>query len=262
MLVQRGTPALIVEPTFSEFRRAAATLGARLFEYRAQEQTDFCIDLHEVGSLARASEAQVVYLCTPNSPTGVGVAAARVAAWARAHPHLYVVLDQSFLSLSDDFADASVGMPPNVIRVRSLTKDHALPGLRVGYVIAAPELVARLEQHRPAWSTSTPAQAAAVAASTQAKFVTESREQLARDRQRMLAELRALGLAPLASSAPFFLVRVRAPSTLRGRLLAQHHVLVRDCSSFGLEHFIRLAVRPALDCQRLVSALQQELPQC
>jgi histidinol-phosphate/aromatic aminotransferase/cobyric acid decarboxylase-like protein len=75
----------------------------------------------------------------------------------------------------------------------------------------------------------------------------------------MRAELRALGLVALPSTAPFFLVRVERASELRDRLLARHHVLVRACDSFGLREYIRLAARPAADSARLCAALCEEL---
>jgi histidinol-phosphate/aromatic aminotransferase/cobyric acid decarboxylase-like protein len=202
---------------------------------------------------------KVVYLCLPNTPTGVVLPAVDVAAWAEAHPQTVVILDQSFLSLCDRFEDACVSMPPNVVRVRSLTKDHAIPGVRVGYIIATPKIVARVEEQRPAWSTSSIAQAAALVACRERRFLEESRPKLLADRTRMTSRLRGLGLCPLESSTPFFLVRVAEATELRMRLLARHGILVRDCASFGLPGFIRLAARPEPDCERLMAALKDDI---
>jgi histidinol-phosphate/aromatic aminotransferase/cobyric acid decarboxylase-like protein len=146
-----------------------------------------------------------------------------------------------------------------VVCVRSLTKDLAIPGVRVGYLIAAPALVARIERARPAWTTSAAAQAAAIAASTAGAFVAASRARLLADRARLAAELAALGLCPAPSTTGFLAVRVGDARGVRARLLADHRILVRDCASFGLPDHIRLAARPAADQARVVDALARAL---
>lgn len=257
-LVRPGTKVVMVEPTFCELRAAAAAAGAHIAEWRAAPEQGFAIDLDAVASRARTEEAELVYLCTPNTPTGAGLPAADVARWAEAHPRCVVVLDQSFLSLSERFADAEVAMPANVVRIRSLTKDHAIPGVRVGYLIGSRDLVARVEEQRPAWMTSAMAQAAAIAACGHEAFVADSRRKLLADRDELAAELVRIGLPPVPSTAGFFLVRTSRASELRHRLLARHRILVRDCASFGLPDHIRLAARPSADRARLVRALAEE----
>lgn len=259
VLVRRGTKVLMVEPTFCELRAAAATAGAHISEWRAAPARGFAIDLDAIAARARVEQPAVVYLCTPNTPTGAGLPARAVARWADANPQCHVVLDQSFLSLSDRFADADIAMPPNVIRIRSLTKDHAIPGVRVGYLIASRGLVARIEQQRPAWMTSAMAQAAAIVACDEQAFVDESRRQILADRDRLAYALAGLGLPVIPSTAGFFLVRTGQAAELRHRLLARHHILVRDCASFGLPDYIRLASRPRPDRARLLRALAEEM---
>lgn len=258
VLVQPGRRVLMIEPTFCEFRAAAIASGARVSEWRATPERGFAIDLEAVALRARAEQAEVVYLCTPNTPTGAGVPAVDVARWAATNPQLWIVLDQSFLSLSERFADADVAMPPNVVRIRSLTKDHAIPGVRVGYLIGARRLVARVEAQRPAWMTSASAQAAATVACREHAFVADSRRRIIADRDQLAVALVRLGLVPMPSTAGFFLVRTGHAKQLRQRLLVHHHILVRDCTSFGLPDFIRLAARPAADRARLVAALAAE----
>lgn len=256
-LVRPGAAALIVEPTFSEFRRAAQAAGGALVEWRARPEDGFAIDLAAVADRARACQAEVVYLCAPNVPTGTAVAAAVVAELAAALPRACLVLDQSFLLLSERAGDLTVPLPDNVACVRSLTKEHNLPGLRVGYVLASEPLLARLAAQRPAWSTSAPAQAAVIASCDEGAFVAASRARLLADRAGLEAALgpRGLGLETVPTSAAFFLVRVGDAAALRRRLLAEHRVLVRDCASFGLPDHVRLGARPPADCQRLLAAL-------
>ncbi len=253
-----GRRALLVEPTFCEFRAAARAAGAELCEWRSRPEDGFRVDLDAVGERARAARASVVYLCAPNTPTGGTLAAEPIGEFARAHAELSIVLDQSFLSLSERHADASVRMPDNVATVRSLTKDHGIPGVRVGYLIARPELCAAIEAGRPAWSTSAFAQAAAIACCQCPDFVRESRERLLDDRRALERELGELGVPCFPSVTSFSLARVPQVAALRARLLERHRIVVRDCASFGLPGFMRLGAKPPAARQRLIAALRAE----
>lgn len=248
-------PAVIVEPTFAEPRAALEAAGATIVAWHAH----FAIDLRVVAAVVRAHRARLLYLCTPNTPTGAIVPAGDVAELATAIPATTIILDQSFLSLSERARDAGVAMPPNVVRVRSLTKDHGIPGVRVGYVIAAPPVIARIEAHLPAWTTGAHAQAAAIAAAGAGVFVADSARRLLADRAALDDALADLGLRPVPSSTVFTLVPIRDAAALRRRLLVRHHVLVRDCASFGLPDHIRVAARPAADRAHLIAALAEEL---
>jgi len=262
VLVRPGTGVVVVEPTFCEFRAAAGRAGGRVHEWRAKSSDAFAIDLQAVEELVHKHEAAVLYLCAPNTPTGISVPANDVAGLAEANPNVAIVLDQSFLSLSERFSDVRTRLPGNVICVRSMTKDHAIPGIRVGYLVAAPSIVVRVEDWRPAWTTSSLAQAAAIAACRATDFVDRSREKLLADRSKLAELLRRLGLDPVPSATGFLIVRTGGGPLLRNRLLANHRILVRDCSSFGLPDYIRLAARPEVERERLAGALRQELGRC
>jgi histidinol-phosphate/aromatic aminotransferase/cobyric acid decarboxylase-like protein len=257
-LLGPGRRGLLVEPTFCELGAAARATGAEVVEWRSHVERAFAIDLAAVGSRARDSGATVVYLCSPNTPTGGALPAAAIADFARAEPRLRIILDQSFLSLSELHHEASLPLPENVTIVRSLTKDHGIPGVRVGYLIATPELCRAVEHGRPAWTTSAFAQAAVVASCDSRAFVAESRERLLEDRRELERDLAELGIETFPSRTTFLLARLPGVPELRARLLARHHILIRDCASFGLPGFMRLGAKPRAARQRLIDALRVE----
>jgi histidinol-phosphate/aromatic aminotransferase/cobyric acid decarboxylase-like protein len=259
VLVRPPSRVLIVEPTFAEFRAAAHCAGGRIFEWRARPDRDFAIDLAAVVAAARACEAGVLYLCAPNTPAGTAVPAAAIAAAASELSAATWVLDQSFLSLSERWADAGQRFPQNVVCVRSLTKEQAIPGVRIGYLLGDPALCARVEAERPAWTTGAHAQAAAIAACGTREFVARSRAALLAARIELVAGLNALGLECAPSSTGFVLARTGDAPGLRARLLARHRIAIRDCGSFGLPEHVRLGARPAADRDRLLRALREEL---
>jgi histidinol-phosphate/aromatic aminotransferase/cobyric acid decarboxylase-like protein len=254
-LVRPEDRVLMVEPTFSEFRLAAQAAGAQLFEWRARAEDHFAVDVPAVADRARSCGAQVLYLCAPNVPTGAALPTEAIALLAASLPEATIVLDQSFLLLSDRFPELAVALPPNVACVRSLTKEHGIPGVRVGYLLAQPALLAQVEQQRPVWSTSAPAQAAVIASCAEGRFVSETRTRLLADRARFSAALAGAGVRTVPSSTNFFLAEVGDAGALRRRLLAEHRILVRDCASFGLPSYVRLSTRSPKECARLTGAV-------
>jgi histidinol-phosphate/aromatic aminotransferase/cobyric acid decarboxylase-like protein len=260
VLLRPGDAVVVVEPAFGELRAAAEHAGARICEWRTRPDDGFAVDIAAVGDAIAGCAARLAYVCAPGTPTGAAVPVAGIAALARAQPQATIVLDQSFLSLSARYADADVRLPDNVVCVRSLTKDHAIPGVRIGYLIAAPALVARVEHGRASWTTGAAAQAAALAACAAGGFVAESRARLLAERAQLTALLDGLGLCAAPSSTGFVAVRTGDAGGVRRRLLARHRVLVRDCSSFGLPDHIRVAARTAACRERLAVALRAEVP--
>ena len=252
-LVAPGERVVVAEPTFSELRIAAAAAGARVEQPCARAEDGYRLDLAALARTARG--ARLVYLCSPNNPTGEHVPVADLAAFARALAPTFLVLDQSFLALSDHAGEACAALPDNVVRVRSLTKELACPGLRIGLCVAAPTVVQRIEAQRPTWATSSPALAALEAGARAEAFVRASWLAMRDDRDAVTALLRARGFAPLPSATSYQLVPLAEEArSLRAQLL-RHGVLVRDCASFGLPRHVRIAALPAPARARLAAAL-------
>lgn len=241
---------VIAEPTFSELRVAAEAQGARV-ERVFTELPHFALDLMRV--LERAKGAELVYLCSPNNPTGEALELARVCEFARLLGDTLVVLDQSFLSLSDRADELRAPLPENVIALRSLTKDFALAGLRIGYLVAHPDLVARVERQRPTWAVSAPALSAIACAAHEEAFVRASWQRMRDDRERLRAGLMALGVPVISGAAGYVLARVGDARPVT-RALLQQRIQVRDCTSFGLPAYVRLAARPAHEGEALLRA--------
>jgi histidinol-phosphate/aromatic aminotransferase/cobyric acid decarboxylase-like protein len=251
-------PLVIAGPTFSEPLHAARAHGVPTLSLTAYAEPGFSLDLGRLSQALEQHAASGVYLCQPNNPDGSVLPALRVRELCAAHPGRLFLIDQAFLALSERHADAAVRFPDNALLIRSLTKEHALPGLRVGYALGAPALIERLDARRPSWMVSEPAQAAVVAACAQAAYVAEVRERLLAGRAQLVAACRALGLAALDSAAPYFLLRVPDADDLRTRLLARHAIAVRSCSSFGLPRHVRIAGCGPSECARLLAALKAE----
>ena len=202
-------------------------------------------------------EADLVVVGNPTNPTGV--LHDRLERLCR--PGRVVVVDEAFLDAvpGEPGSLAGRGDLPGLVVVRSLTKTWALAGLRVGYLLAPPDLVARLREAQPLWAVSTPGLAALAACSTPAAVAEAeaSARLLAVERTRLEKALTGLGVEVAAGSrAPFLLCRAVGHPEVRGRLRAKG-IAVRRGDTFpglGDEHW-RTAVRDRRSSDRLVAGL-------
>ena len=251
-----GDVSFIVGPTFGEYRCASQLMGARVIEWRAVAGRGFVPDLADLAAALVAAKPRVIWLCNPNNPTGIYLNAGEVATLRAAAPASLWVLDEAYRPF---VAQQWPGLPlmadGNVILLRSFTKDCALPGLRLGYVLAAAPIVEALMRALPPWSVSTLAIAAGLAALRARGGVEESLAALRVETARLRGALIDQGWCVLPSATNFLLVETGDAQTLRERLLREHHIQVRDCASFGLPGFIRIGTRRREDNERLLAAL-------
>lgn len=254
-----GKHLLTVAPTFSEPEAAARAHNLAVARVEMPEDTGFALDAQRIADAISWHLPFAVYLCQPNNPSGSALQAGVLRDLIASHPRVPFILDEAFLSLSTQHADARLALPTNAIRVRSLTKDHGIAGLRAGYAVCAPELAELLEAQRPPWMISAPAQAAIIAALAHPEHVTRVREQLLAEKAVLLNELHALDIATLPSVTTFFLARVHDADALRDFLLREHGVLIRSGSTFGLPHHIRLPACLPDARARLLRALRAAL---
>jgi len=261
--VRPGDRALVLGPTFGEYARAVTLMGGRVKAWRARHEDGFAIPPARIDQLLCQVRPRLLFLCNPNNPTGTTIPDDVIAAWANAHPNTLFVIDEAYHAFADRGSTGRDGAlhstaglgAPNAVTLRSMTKDYALAALRLGYLLACEEVTGTIARVRPPWNVNAMAQAAGIAALQHTDYVAECVSRLHEHKQRLIAEIAALGLDPLRSNTHFFLVEVGDASACRRALLAQR-VQVRDCTSFGLPAYIRVAtLRPGQNAQ-LITALR------
>lgn len=200
----------------------------------------------------RAPNADAIVVGNPNNPTGHLTRPEQILRL----PGL-VIVDEAFMDFVGDEASLVryAAETKRVIVVRSLTKFYALPGLRLGYIVAHPKVIARLRERQPPWSVNGIAQAAGIAALEDAGFAERTRIFIRETRDDLRHKI---PLESLPSEANFLLCRT--PKDLV-EPLAERGIAVRDCSSFtGLDrNHLRVAVRLPEENARLVSAMKEVL---
>lgn len=267
--VRAGDRVLVPPHAFGEYARAATLCEAEAVVPAGETSLGIGSPVDEgAAAFARAVQAQaprVAVLCTPESPSGRAwpLGAVQAVADACARTGTLLLLDQSF----DAFAAAPLGTPalpghPAVLHLRSLTKDHALAGLRVGYLVGPPALVAAVERARMPWTVSAPAQAAAVAACAPeaTAHVQDTTARLRQGAAALADACRALGAPPAPSDVHYLLLDVGDAAPVVRLLQARHALRARDCRSFGLPGHLRVAARTPSENELLLAALADVLP--
>ncbi len=168
-----------------------------------------------------------------------------------------LILDEVYIAFVEE-SWSSISLIPsgNVIIVRSMTKDYALAGLRLGYAIAHKEIINALCRVRPPWNVNVIAQKAGIAALNDTDYLDWCNREIRQAKQFLMVELCRIGFTLVPSETNFFLVKVANAKDFRTALLRQG-ILVRDCASFGLPEYVRIAARTMPECVKLVDAIRE-----
>jgi histidinol-phosphate aminotransferase len=257
-----GDKTLIAGPTYSEYRDAAEVSGAEIIEYRSQPENNFKPDCEELSRIIRKEEPKVFWICSPNNPTGSWLNESELKELSSActRAGCLMVLDEAYRCFAPPglLPDGSFS---NTITLHSMTKDFCIPGLRLGWLRAAPPVVETLLRRQPEWSVSAPAQDAGAACMDQLGFFENSWNETRENTRKLAERLEALGLQVFPTAGNFLLVRIgddEAVKTL-GRKLWKKLILLRDCASFGLEGFIRIGTRSPEDIETLITTMKAAL---
>jgi len=240
--LRAGDRVGIVGPTFGEYARAARVVGATPIE---------------VGDPRDAISMRAVFVCNPNNPSGHYRQAEEIEHLLEEQPDRLLVLDEAYAPFVDNrWPSEALLKFGNLVILRSMTKDQALPGLRLGYLLASPEVARAVDAVRPPWSVNAGALRAGLAALEPAAeaHVQNSRAVVAQARRLLTEGLTRLGFEVESSMANFLLVHVGDGAGFR-RALLPHGFVVRDCASFGLPDCVRIACRLPAQCQRLIETV-------
>ena len=203
----------------------------------------------------------VVFMCNPNNPTGVYLREEDARGVAEAlRGYGLLVLDEAYVSFVEERWDSIPLLAmSNVVLLRSMTKDYALTGLRLGYMMASEDVIEGVKRFQYSWSVNALAQAAGVAAMSDQKHIEKGRAAAQVGKEYLVNAALSLGLECVPSAANFLLFRVGRASEIRLALLTRHGLCVRDCASFGLPEYIRVGIRTMDDNRRLFEGLSQVL---
>ena len=248
---------IIHQPTYGEYEIACQLADAKVVNQSTSKKTSFQIDIKQSLDLIQKHQPKGIFLCNPNNPTGQYLSKEEVEQILTEAKKSLVILDEAYIAFTED-AWTSLDLLPhdNLVILRSMTKDYALAGLRLGYAIAAEPVISTLKRVRPPWNVTSTAQKAGVSALEEDTYISECGFKIQEAKSFLIRELTCLGLPPVPSQSNFFLVEVGNAAEFKQSLLRKG-ILVRDCTSFGLPDHIRLSPRSIPECQKLISAIKE-----
>lgn len=247
---------------FAVYALAAQAAGATLRPASALPREDAMPRGHDLGALLQAigPRTKLVYLANPNNPTGTWFGA-REFEWfmARVPPGVIVIVDEAYAEFADapDYASALplVARYPHLVVTRTFSKAYALAGLRVGFAVADPGLIAVMERVRESFNVNAAGLAAAQAALADAAHLQACVAGNAMQRKALADALRARGLMVSPSQTNFLLVEFGPDAARIEAGLVARGVVLRPLGGYGLGECLRITVGTAGENARLLSAL-------
>jgi histidinol-phosphate aminotransferase len=264
--LERGDRVIIQGPTYGEYEHDAALFGAEIHRIDASAGNDFAVDTGRLIEAIDRLHPKLVWICNPNNPTGALVPAEQLTQIARCCERCgaLLVVDEAYIHFIDTPGRYAFSHRSAII-IRSMTKDYGLAGLRIAYLVADRKITALLRKIQPQWSMNAAALAAAEAALAQQAAYERQWKAIRHDTKDLERRLNETGWSCVPSHANFILTkcgtgpdgRPLKQSYLRERLL-EHHIAVRDCTSFGLSDHVRIGARTPAEHDTLIEVLQRE----
>lgn len=246
-----GKKTTIVTPAFAEYEDACKLYQHDLTFLRWSKIEEF-----------PALSTDLVFICNPNNPSGT--AFTQLESWVQQNPETLFVVDEAFIDFTVQINSSIplISKYPNLLIMHSLTKAYAIPGLRLGYVVASEVLIPKLKSIKQPWTVNTMALHAG-------KFIFENYQQIQIPLQDLLSEkenfVQELGqnssLTIYQSTTHFFLVETLKgdAAKLKQFLIEKHGLLIRDAGNFRdlTKQYFRVATLSPEKNNLLIEALDE-----
>ena len=253
-----GRTALGFTPAYSMHPIISTSVGTAWVDgLRGQGGTPFDLTVESAVRQVREVDPHVVFLCSPNNPTGTALGLDVVEAVYAAAERAVVVVDEAYAEFARTGTPSALTLlegRPRLVVTRTMSKAFAFAGGRLGYLAADPAFVDALRLVRLPYHLSAPTQAIALAALRHAPEMLGTVEAIKDQRDRMVTGLAELGLAPVPSDANFVLFGGLADAAQTWRALLDRGVLVRDV---GIPHYLRVTAGTPDETGAFLAAMAQ-----
>lgn len=253
-----GRTALGFTPAYSMHPIISGSVGSTWVDgLRGQGGRPFDLTVESAVAQVRAHDPHVVFLCSPNNPTGTALGLDVVEAVYAAAERAVVVVDEAYEEFARPGTPSALTLlqgRPRLVVTRTMSKAFAFAGGRLGYLAGDPALVDALRLVRLPYHLSAPTQAIALAALRHAPEMLATVEVIKEQRDRIVAELEVLGLDPVPSDANFVLFGGLDDAAETWRALLDRGVLVRDV---GIPHYLRVTAGTPAETGAFLAAMAQ-----
>jgi|HubBroStandDraft_6_1064221.scaffolds.fasta_scaffold04440_6 histidinol-phosphate aminotransferase len=262
VLLKPGSEGITSEGSFALFSIAIRASGGKLILTPLRNYT---FDLDAITKTV-TPQTRIVYIANPNNPTGTALGAAEFSTFLQRVPgDVLIVYDEAYIEYPE-----RTDLPNwrelykqynNLLTLRTFSKVYGLAGLRIGYGIGHPTLVAEMNKLRTPFNVTSVGQAAALAALDDPDHVRRSVESNRTERKRLFESLSALGLSPVPSETNFLLVPIGPHAKTLCDELLHEGVIVRPMAWMGFPEAIRISVGSPAENTRLIGAITHALAQ-
>ncbi len=256
VLLRPGLEGITSEGSFALFSIAIRASGGRLV---LTPMRNYSFDLDAIAR-AVTPQTRIIYIANPNNPTGTAFGAAEFQQFlAKVPGDVLVVYDEAYREYADR-PDLPDPMPlfrqyNNILTLHTFSKVYGLAGLRIGYGIGHPTLVAEMNKLRTPFNVTSVGQAAALAALEDTAHVRRSAAMNHSERARLFDELRRLGLDPVPSETNFLFIQIGPQAKSFCDDLLREGVIVRPMAWMGFPEAIRISVGSPAENTKLLTAI-------
>jgi histidinol-phosphate aminotransferase len=256
--LEQGDEVIVPDPSFTEYEFGALLMGAATVKVPLQE--GFQYDWRSIAD-AVTERTKIVYLCSPNNPTGTYLTRTDLQQLLDRLPaRVLVVMDAAYSHYvsASDYSDGlefvRAGYP--VLVLKTFSKIYGLAGIRVGFGVAGQDMIRNILQVKEPFNVNAMAQTAAISALDDEEHVRQSQELVIRERLRLYEAFRRLGLPYTVSMSNFVLVELGPDAESLYQRLMAGGVIVRYGKGWGLPKHIRVSIGTAAENDTFISVLQ------
>ncbi|RPJ56439.1 MAG: histidinol-phosphate aminotransferase family protein [Dehalococcoidia bacterium] len=236
-----GDMVIIPYPTYGEYELASKIAHTQIVRYQIKEKNGFKLACGEFIAHAKLHNPAIIFLCNPNNPTGQYLGLHDIERILNSFPDTLVVLDEAYIAFTDGaWNSGHLLAKDNLLIVRSMTKDFAIAGLRLGYGMASETIITNLKKVRPPWNVNSAAQEAGLAALSSGDYTAQCADRIRVCKTYLTEKLAGMGYLCVPTLTNFFMFKTGNASQFQKQMLAKG-ILVRDCTSFGLPAYVRVA---------------------
>ena len=256
-LLKQAKPLLMPDITYSFYPVYCGLYGIE----HTSVPLDEAFAIRADDFITRAAECGGAIIANPNAPTGRLLPLADIDRLCAALKHAVVVIDEAYVDFGGESAVALIARHPNLLVVRTLSKSHALAGLRVGYAVGHPALIEALERVKNSFNSyplDRLALVGAAAALADREWLETTRRAVMASRSRLVADLETLGFTVLPSAANFIFARhPHRDAAQLAMALRERSIIVRHFRQPRIDQHLRITIGTDAQCGALVNALRE-----
>lgn len=250
--------AVQFSPTYYDYFAAFKKNGKRIRDIAFPDsQRNF----EKTLDLLKNEKFDLIIICNPNNPDGKKLSSVQIDELCRAFQQAVICIDESYqeMSLKCESVLPYVNKRRNLLVLKSLTKPFGIGGIRASYVVSSQKIIDRFKAAVLPWGVSSIAQRIIPEFFNEWNYYQKQWHEIQAEKERIICKLNSANITTQSSICPFFFVVCKDASVITAQLLEQYKISVRDCTSFGMPHFIRIMPSVESNNDRLIEVLKTSL---